>query len=155
RLEDLLEQPNLMQDLLPTLDTEIRDFVKRPGSLVDHAILSWKVMATAVLEFRRRYPNFRVVTHEKVSKSPLNEFRGITEHFGLTLTSAMEAKILNMTHRNNPVDAPADQIHCLYRNSAKNVSAWKSHLTADEILAIRNRTEAISQRFYSDHDWKY
>jgi hypothetical protein len=148
-----LDQPRLVDALVPELRTEIDAFARNPPHVIDQAALLWKVIHTVIDEYRSSHPEWLFVRHEDISADPETGFRTLFQHLGLTWTPRVGRFVAETTAAHNPAEAEQGTVHQLRRDSAASVRTWHHRLRADEIARIRARTEPIASAFYSESDW--
>jgi hypothetical protein len=148
-----LDQPGLVDDLVPELRPEIEEFARRPPDIVDQAALLWKVIHTVVDEYRRSHPDWLFVRHEDIAADPEAGFRGLFHQLGLAWTPRVGRFVADTTASHNPAEAQQGAVHELRRDSAASVRTWQRRLGADDIARIRARTEPVASAFYSNAEW--
>ncbi|HXY70955.1 MAG TPA: sulfotransferase family protein [Actinomycetota bacterium] len=148
---DFLAQPLLMRDLLEPFDAEIRDFAEHERRPFEQAILLWRLIHHAIIEYRDRHPTWIFRRHEDIAADPVAAFEDLYGRLGLTFTAAARAAVARSTDPSNPVESRDDR--GLARHSRASVWTWKDRLTAEEIERVRVETEPIWKEFYSDGDW--
>jgi Sulfotransferase family len=152
RFEQFLEQPLLMQHHLSGFRTEIEALATRKADIVDQGILLWNVIYDVIRGYRNRHPDWIFVRHEDLSREPLSAFFDIFQRLGLECTGSVRRAIADFSGPHNPGEQHSGG-H-IRRDSASNIWNWKKRLTPEEIERVRERTEAIADRFYSDEDWQ-
>lgn len=140
-----LEQPLLMERHLSGYRREIEEYSKNEKPILDQAILLWNLIHHMILEYSKRHPNWTFVRHEDLSENPLDEFRSIYSKLALEFPNDIEHRIQSF--------CTADHSKGIKRDSKSNRWSWKMRLTAEEISAIRNRTQEVADAFYSAADW--
>ena len=76
---------------------------------------------------------------------------GGVQGFGLAVVKRF---IESTSHHNNPSEVSnKGKVHQLQRNSKENIKNWKKRLSNKEIKIIRDITEHISNKFYTNKDW--
>lgn len=143
------DQPALMEQLEPYRD-EIERFAAREQPLFDQAVLLWLVIHHRIRTYESRRP-WTFLRHEDLSREPVAEFRTLYERLGLAWTPEVERTIREHSGAGNPdvSDDPASH----RRDSAVAIHAWRRHLSAHEVTAIRERTEPVAGAWYTDDDW--
>lgn len=150
-----LEQPALMRDRLHCFAEDIRKYAAQEHDLIDQAILLWKMIHYAMIQYRDVHKNWIFVRHEDVSLSPVEAFRKLYNQLGLEFTQEIQKVIESYSAPTNPSesDAPVGSEEILMRNSFSNIWTWKKRLSLEEIERIRRAVEDISCAFYSGDDW--
>ncbi|MBX7226896.1 MAG: sulfotransferase [Chitinophagales bacterium] len=139
------EQKFLMEDKLFSFKDEIKDFVDNPNkNIVDQGILLWNIIYATIADYQKKYPNWMVVTHERLSLNPIEEYQSIFRKFDLEFTSKVQKNILNSSESGDSK---------LKRDSKSNIHSWKNRLSPAEIEKIKAGTAAISNLFYREEDW--
>jgi hypothetical protein len=149
--EDFLKQPLLMRDLLGPFEHEIRDFIAERRSVLDQAILLWKLVYTAVEVFRDRRPNWHFVRLEDIAADPVAVFADLFSRLGLSFDDAVRSTIVQYSSSSNP--ALVTSLSSVSRNSAESVRTWRTGLSAADIVRVRAGVGTVSETFYSDSDW--
>ena len=148
-----LDQPSLMADLLEPYRAEIQDHYEREVDVVDQAILMWKAMHDVIDGYRKRHPEWRFVRHEDLSAEPIEGFRALYHHLGLTWGERVERGLARYSSAGNPDEVPAWRHRSVRRDSAAARRTWLRRLTPDEIARVRAGVAGVSERFYGDDDW--
>jgi sulfotransferase family protein len=149
-----LRQPGLVDELVPSLRSDIEAMARRPGDILDQAALLWNVIHTVVDSYRRDHPEWSFVRHEDLSAAPDAGFRDLFGRLGVELTPAVERYVAETTGSGNPAEAGRGVIHELRRDSGAAARTWHDRLTPDEVARIRSQTEAVAAAFYGDEDWQ-
>jgi hypothetical protein len=147
---DLLAQPLLVRDRLGTFKSELEMIKDKEVDVIDQACLLWRIIYSNVAEYFSKYPRFKIVRHEDLSTSPVNNFQALYKNLGLTFDPRVEEKIVQTTNSRTPELEQASSPHNIRRNSLQNLSSWKQHLTQGEIARIEGQTEDIASRFYPE-----
>ena len=143
---NFFEQKYLMQDKLSPFKDAIKNFVDYPDkNIIDQGILLWNIIYKIIADYQTKHPHWLIVTHEKLSLNPIEEYKSIFDKFGLDFTSKVEKNILNSSESGESK---------LKRDSKSNIHSWKNRLSPSEIEKIKIGTAEISQIFYSEEDWE-
>jgi hypothetical protein len=122
--------------LLALLTESVRVFTNRTIRLIHHTIL----------RYRDRHPEWIFRRHRDLSSNPVNEFRKIYEHLDLPYTAHEEKKILGYCM----AEAKQGYVwNSVVRDSAQNMSLWRSRLTDAELERGREKCYDLVQAFYS------
>jgi hypothetical protein len=148
-----LDQPDLVDELVPELRADIEAFARRPPDVVDQAALLWDVIYTVVDRYRAEHPDWLFLRHEDLSTDPDGGFRSTFTRLGLTYSPDAARFVAETTSASNPAEAGEGVVHALRRDSAASVRTWHTRLTAEEIARVRARTEETAAAFYADADW--
>jgi hypothetical protein len=150
---NFLDQPGLVDDLVPDLRTDIEEFARRPPDVVDQAALLWRIIYTVVERYRADHPDWIVVRHEDIAMQPAQRFSSICARLDLEYSSDVARFVHETTAVSNPAEAGQGVVHALRRNSAASVRTWHARLTPDEVSRVRALTERTASAFYSEADW--
>jgi hypothetical protein len=148
-----LDQPGLVDALVPELRADIEEFARRPPDVVDQAALLWNVIYTVVDRYRAEHPDWLFLRHEDLSADPGRGFRLVFARLGLTYSPGVARFVAETTSASNPAEAGEGVVHALRRDSAASVWTWHDRLTTDEIARVRARTGRTAAAFYADADW--
>ena len=101
-----------------------------------------------LLKYRENYAhNWIFVTHEQLSRSPIEEFGKIYDRLGLTFSKQIQKKILKFSF------ADSSKRNKLRRDSKSNIWTWKKRLTDNEIANVKENTNKIASNFYTEKEW--
>jgi hypothetical protein len=148
-----LAQPGLVDDLVPELRGPIERFAATPPDVIDQASLMWTIAHSVIARYRRERPAWSFVRHEDLSREPESRFRDLAARLALEQGGAMRRTIAETTSPRNPAEARAGVAHQLRRSSAANVDSWRSRLTSDEVMRIREATAPVWREFYAEEEW--
>jgi Sulfotransferase family len=146
-----LTQPMLMRDRLSPFTDEITRFAAEPRPVLQQAILLWKLIHWAILNYRRKRPDWMFLRLEDIALNPQTEFERIYGRLGLTYDEHVRRTVARYSDPSNPADTQDPAL--LKRDSRASIVTWKRRLDAEEIRLIRDEVEPISKEFYSDSDW--
>lgn len=152
RLGDLVAQPALMEGSLAPLAGEIVKASQDDDPILQATTL-WRAVHHLLSDYRDSRPGWLIRRHEDLSLDPLGEFSKLFLELDLDLTGRAQRYLERTTGTGNPVEAPPGVLHELYRDSRRNVSAWKKRLPADEVGRIRRLTADVADRFYESESW--
>jgi hypothetical protein len=150
-----LEQSLLMETVLQPFAAEIREYATREHSILDQAVLLWRLLHYVIMHYQRRHKEWIFIRHEDLSQDPLAGFARLYERLGLEFSAHAQARILEYSGSANPADtnAPVGSETALRRDSRANIWNWKNRLTSAEIATIRERVTDVSRTFYANEDW--
>lgn len=150
--EHFLAQPELMERFLSPYEREIRSYVEQPRSIIEQAILLWRIIHHVIRIYRDRHPNWYFARHMDLSLEPVEEFETMCQWVDIPFTPDLRSYIIEQTNASNPVET--NQLYELNRNSRKNVYSWKTRLSESQIRKIRDETLDLWPAFYSEKDWE-
>ena len=144
----LLAQPLLMRDLLQPFGEEIERAAASPPGIIDQAALLWAVIYGSVGGV-----DWITVRQEDLGRNPVTEIERLYQRLGLPWSAEVAAKVAATTGEDNPAEAPAGRAHTRGRNSRAGLDTWRRRLEPAEISRMRELTETVAGRYYSDADW--
>ena len=150
---ELLKQKLLVRDYLKPFEKELNSN-KSNQSIVDNAILLWKIIYNTVLKFRKDNPGWLFIRYEDIARDPVSTFRKIYDKLELAFEEHIRKYILDYTCSKNPVEYKSSGWSFRKRNSKANIDNWKSKLSKEKIAKIKKGVTDISQYFYSDSEWR-
>jgi len=149
--ENFIKQPDLINRFLKPYESDINN---PPLDFISEASLIWLCTTKIIIDYQEIYPNWIYIRHEDLSYNPIKEFELLFKKLELPYTNKVKRFIEATSHHTNPSEVSNEgKVHQLQRNSKKNIKNWKKRLTNIEIKKIRDITEHISNKFYSDKDW--
>jgi hypothetical protein len=144
--EDLLNQPQLIEDHFEDHVDDIEAFAENEYDVVDQAALLWTLLYSVVRKYQNRHPEWIYLRHEDVAQNPLSTFESLYDTFGLDFTDSIRQEVEAHSRSSGGEDA-------LHRDSSAVIQNWTERLTASEIERVRHRTEPVASHFYSEDDW--
>lgn len=150
---DLLAQPLLVRDWLEPFLPEIEAVRSKPEDVIGQGSLLWRIIYQVVGELRDRYPQFRVVRHEDLSRDPLGGFRDLYASLGLDFTKRVQQVIVRSSYSANPAELSVRKAHSVRLDSQANLGNWRRRLSGAEIERVRALTAGVADRFYCAEDW--
>ena len=141
RLKNLLVQKRLMQDYLEPY----RSLMERARA--PYEILAARIGACykAILSDAESNPSWVVITHEKLCRDPMNEFRELYSRLGLRWSHNIG---LLIQCKNRP--KTSDRIAHTDRISSKEIDKWKNLLAPAEIKQIRGFYRPFNNPYYNE-----
>ncbi len=146
-----LVQPLLLRDRLARFEDDLMRMAEQPATLLDQAILFWRVVYGTVYERWADNPEWIVRRHEDIAADPDAGFRDLYEQLDLGYSDGVRAQILRHSAPGNPVEW--SHPHDVRLDSRAGIGRWQTRLTDDEIARVRAGTEDVWRHFYGDEDW--
>jgi len=143
-----LEQEKLMQKHLSPFKSDIEDFIQNPtrqADIFEHATLLWNIIHHQILYYKEKYPNWKFVRHEDLSRAPFETFGQLFDDLNLNFNEKAKRYLQDSTQSN--------ENSRLKRNSADNIFKWKKKLTQQQKHFIYEKNNHISQHFYTENEW--
>jgi len=147
-----LEQPRLMKDHLQPYREEITRFNERHQPITAQAGLLWTVIYYTVSEFLADHPDWIVVRHEDLARSPEHGFRDLYDQLGLSYTPACRRAVVESSRSENPTESP-DRAKEIQRDSQGLIGRWREGLSEEEIETVREYTEQVAEEWYDRSTW--
>jgi hypothetical protein len=144
-------QDGRVPEVLHPYESEIREQAERPGEILAQAALLWRVLYNAVDGYRERNAGWSFLRHEDISADPVAIFKRLYSELGLDFTPSARQSIARASAPENPAELPTP--HAVQLASAASLGRWREDLTADEVEMLRERTQDVWPRFYSEADW--
>lgn len=139
-------QQHLIEDYFHDDD----DFVNRDWSdPVLGAAAFWRAIYKVLLAQASKYPDWEVVTHERLSRDPVSTFRQLYEVLGLPWHSSVERKILQLTRGNRSAEARSGAVQDFRRNSAGIFEMRRDSLSLEERKEIFEIVEDVALQIYT------
>lgn len=151
-LEDLLRQPQLLEEHLHPFEEEIRTLMEQDRDVVDEAILLWNMLYTVVETYRSHHEGWTFVRHEDLARAPINGFRNLYQRLELSFAEDVRRHIHANSKPSNPTD-PSNAINTK-RDSLSTLYTWQDRLTKEEISRVRSGTSEVRSLFYRDKFFK-
>ena len=149
---DLTSQRFLMRDWLEPYRSQMEAI--GADDVIGQSCLLWCMIYQVVDAFRGRFPEFRIVRLEDLSKNPLEGYRTLYTSLGLKFTTGAQNIVLRSSSPRNPPEPSTSSAHTTSINSRSSLSNWKRRLATAEIDRIRSLTEDVANAFYHPEDWK-
>ena len=145
---DMLAQPELMENYLKPFEEKIKEFAKTPPSLLDQGVLLWNcVYHTAFIYQKKHAEDWLFIKNEELSLDSMGAFKKVLRFSDLNFDPLVKDYIEATTK-------PKDNVESEFvRDSAKNVKSWQSRLTSEEIVYIKLETNDVWKLFYTEEDW--
>jgi hypothetical protein len=136
-----------MRDHLGAFEDEIREFAERKQAVVDQGILLWRLIHSVIIRYRARHPEWIFARHRDLSSNPVEEFHKLFERLDLPYTTREEKKTLHYCSAGTTQEKYI--WNDVVRNSAQNMSLWRTALTDEELERVREKCHDIAQHFFS------
>ena len=151
---NLLEQPLLMKDYLEPFRREMTGLLDEPSDVIAQGSLLWKMIYTVVDGFRKTQPDFLILRHEDLSRRPEEEYRSLFSSLNLAFTPEVQQSLIKSSRRGNPEELSTQKVHEVNLDSQANLKNWQNRLDEKEIQRIRELTQSVATKFYSDTFWE-
>ncbi len=148
---DLLNQPLLMRDHLEPYRSRMQSVDK--NDLLGQAGLLWTMVYQVVNQICSENRSIQVVRHEDLSLDPIGGYRRLYDSLGLEFTPQVEQDIQNSSGSENPAELSRKKVHSVKLDSRANLYNWKRRLTSEEISRLRQITEEVSIKYYTEQEW--
>jgi hypothetical protein len=153
---DLLAQPLLVRDLLHPYTADLEALLledQGKPDVIAQASWLWRIAYQVVADYKKQFPEIKVVRHEDLSLDPLEGFRSLYTHLDLNLTEKAQEKILSSSSSENPQELSKNDRFGTRLNSRANLDNWKRRLEAQEIERIHRITQEVARQYYPDWSW--
>jgi hypothetical protein len=138
------------QCLIEDYFSDDTDFVTRDWSdPVLGAAAFWRAMHKVLLTQASKYPDWQVVTHERLSQDPVSTFRHLYDALDLPWHGSVQRKILRLTQGNRSAEARSGAVQDFRRNSADIFKMRRDSLTLRERKAIFEIVEDVALQLYT------
>jgi hypothetical protein len=150
---NLLEQPALLRERLEPFAPAMQAALAPQTGLVERVALLWRIIYTLAADDGARYPAFRVVRHEDLSRDPLGGYAALYENLGLPFTEEAAAAVVASSSSDNPKETRAQSPYETSIDSSANLEQWRTRLDPEDVQRIRAITEETALRFYPNLAW--
>ncbi len=152
--EAWLGQPLLMRDHLEVFREEIEHFAAERRDIVDQAILLWRAGNAFVTSLAARRRDWAFLRCEDLADHPLDGFRSLYSHLGLSYSPGVADRVLGYSMQGNVKEvAPGDR-GGVRRDSSNAKWTWTDRLTPEEITRVYEGTADVAATLYPDHEWQ-
>jgi len=127
-----LDQTSLMQRL-KEFETEIQTFAQTEQDIIDQAILLWRIIYSTVHQYQQQHPEWLFVRYEDLTTNPVEGFKAIFAHCGLSFSEEIERHIVE--------------------GLRSNAWGWMKDLSREEIDRVKAGTSDIWPLYYTEEDW--
>jgi hypothetical protein len=150
--DHLLDQPLLMRRHLGPFRDKIIRFSERPRSITAQAGLLWAAIYHTVSKFLVDNPEWVVVRHEDLARSPVEGFRDLYDQLGLSYTPVCRRAVVESSRAENPTQS-TDRAKDIQRDSQGLIGRWREGLSGEEIRTVRKHTEQVAKEWYDQSTW--
>jgi hypothetical protein len=148
-----LEQPLLMNDYLYPYEVNILEYSRVKKSVLDQAILLWKLIHHFILQLKSSNSDYLFMRHEDISMEPIKSFNFMFDHLSLDFSEHTVRMIGQSCDVSLGLNDQITDPYSIRRNSKNLQKKWKKMLMPEEVTYIRNSVEEVSHFFYEDEDW--
>ena len=156
-----LDQPSLMRDWMEPWREQMEALVETDDKVAQVGFF-WRMLHHPLAEMAERSSRLHVVRYEDLCMDPEGEFSRLFERLGVPYTDGARDEIVR-----GPQGSSKNKSHS-WRLSRKGflsrtafrpmdskamVSAWRKNVTPEEAFRLRDLTEPVAGRFYTDADW--
>lgn len=147
---ELYYQHNLMNDCLPHYKDIVKSFANNQYSLLDQAILLWKISHDRILSFQKQYENWIYIKHDEIAKAPLRGFQSLYQQLQIPFTEKVKQTIENYSQSQNNESKATNAVNHIQRDSESTTEEWKSGLASSEITYLFKEVEYLADKFYPE-----
>jgi hypothetical protein len=147
-----VDQPALIEDHLARFREEIELFAAEEQDILDQAALLWRLVHSAIADYRSRRPDWLFVRHEDLSRDPIGGFESLFDSLGIPYTDGVREAINRSSSSSNSVDRDQNR-SLLLRDSRANIDNWRRRLSPTEIAHVRTKVADVSPLFYGEDEW--
>lgn len=141
----LNDQSHLIEDYF----AEDTDFITREwGDPVLGAAAFWRIVHKVLLAQASKYPDWQVVTHERLSEDPISTFQGLYKTLELPWDMGIQRKVSRLTQGNRSAEARSGVVQDFRRNSSEIFRMRRDSLSLEERKAIYEIVEDVALQIY-------
>ena len=145
---DVITQPALWEDFL---QDEAAFWEQDFSDQIDNAAAHWRLHFKILLEQARRYPDWKVVKLEDLSKDPMRSFREVYHDLDIPWSKSVEQKIAKMTQNKGKAEvSSANRVQDFNRDSAKIFELRRNSLEKDIRRRIFDICHDVALEFYDE-----
>lgn len=149
-LSHLLEQPELVEDYF----ADEYHFLKlERADLLEKAAALWRALNKVLLLQASYNPSWIVITHEDLSKAPLESFQNLFKKYDLPWSDSIKKIILKKTHSKNSAEVSSGRVQQFSRNSADIFQLRRGMLSTEQRRRIFEITSDIALKVYSEESF--
>ena len=146
--DHILQQPRLIQRYLSGFEAEILDYTNNKRSIVEQAVLLWKLFHTVIDHYRVEKAQWIFLRQEDVASEPVKEYKNLYKRLGITYKSKYDRVIESHSHVNGS-NARLTKYSHIVRESSSTVNDWKDRLSHDEYQYVMSETAELALKFYT------
>lgn len=144
------KQPELVERYFSdNNETLHRDWSSRLLESMGH----WRLLYTMLLTQARQYPEWIVITHERLSARPLATFKYLFDQLDLPWTEHAARTVRRLTGHSNSAEARHGRAMDLSRDSASLFEMRRDSLTREERREIFEIVEDVALQLYSEESF--
>jgi len=148
--KNILEQPLLLRDHLSWYETQMRSFSEVDSNSIAQQCLHWNMIYDTIVRYKQDHKDWVCIRHEDFCIDPLESFGQLYQQLELPVTNAVRQTIESNSSANR-LDGRWSTDY--FRDSKRIVKKWKERLSEEDIHLIRDLTEPVASKFYTDEDW--
>ena len=149
--ESVFKNQPLLLEKLPLLKSEILA-VDETLELYKRAAIFWKAIHSIIAIYRVCHPDWIFYRYEDIASQPLSEFKNLCKKLNIEFTQKVDSVVRRYAMCDSRVLEDLTS-HVKKFRSDKYIKDWKNHLDNEQITVIREITEPIASKFYTDEDW--
>lgn len=144
--EKLKDQPHLIEDYF----SGEPDFLDRDWSNpILAAAAFWRIIYKVLLNRGSKYPDWKIITHEKLCEEPVIVFQNLYDSLDLPWSESIRNKIHKQTHENHSAEARKGVVQDFQRNSSEIFKLRRDSLSLEERKAIFEIVQDVALEVYS------
>lgn len=146
----LKDQPYLIEDYFK----DEANFLTRDWSDSTQAAAAfWRVIYKVLLTQASQYPDWQVITHEKLSQEPIPVFKQLYHTLNLPWSESIQTKIIQQTQGNYSAEAQNGRVQDFRRNSADIFKLRRDSLSLEERRTIFEIVKDVALQVYSEESF--
>ncbi len=146
----ILEQQELMSKHLSEFEDEIKDLATRSHSILENAMLMYKIFNTYLDRFAQAN-DLKIHRLEDISSDPYSKISEICSDIEIEMTDQINTYIKTSTSAKNPTKESSEKVHHLLRNSKEIENVWKYRIGEKQVAKILSGTKSIAQKYYPEY----
>jgi hypothetical protein len=109
----------------------------------------WRIIYKVLLKQASKYPDWKIITHEKLSEEPISEFHNLYTALDLPWSESIKNKIYKQTQGNHSAEAKKGVVQDFQRNSSEIFKLRRDSLSLEERKAIFEIVQDVALKIYS------